>query len=110
MEDTNLEITPAELKRKLSAGDPIRLVDVRETWEYDICRIEGSVLIPMNSIPNHLNSLDDDGPPIAVICHHGVRSLSVVSWLRRQGVDDCRSLAGGIDLWSILIDPSVPRY
>jgi rhodanese-related sulfurtransferase len=108
--DTNLEITPDELKRKIAAGQSLRLVDVREPWEYQTCRIEGSALIPMNSIPQHLNSLDDDGDPIVVICHHGVRSLSVVNWLRRQGVEDCRSLAGGIDLWSILIDPAVPRY
>jgi rhodanese-related sulfurtransferase len=108
--DKNLEITPAELKLKLTAGEPVRLVDVRESWEFQICRIEGSALIPMNSIPQHLNNLDDDGPPIVAICHHGVRSLSVVDWLRRQGVENCQSLAGGIDLWSISIDPSVPRY
>ncbi len=94
----------------MEAGDALRLIDVREPFEYAICRIEGSELIPMNSIPQHLNELDDDGPLLVAICHHGVRSLSVVDWLRRQGVENCVSMAGGIDLWSLQIDPSVPRY
>jgi rhodanese-related sulfurtransferase len=88
----------------------VRLIDVREPEEHDICRIEGARLIPMRSVPEHLQELDDDGPPLIVFCHHGVRSLSVVDWLRRQGVENCRSMAGGIDLWSLQVDPAVPRY
>ena len=88
----------------------IRLIDVREPEENAICHIEGARLIPMRSIPQHLRELDDDGPPLIVFCHHGVRSLSVVDWLRRQGIGSCQSMAGGIDLWSLQIDTSVPRY
>lgn len=105
-----MEISPAQLKAQLDAGENPRLVDVREPEEFAICRIEGSRLLPMRSIPQHLQELDDEGSDIVVICHHGVRSLSVVDWLRRQGVNNCRSLAGGIDRWSHSIDPSVPRY
>jgi rhodanese-related sulfurtransferase len=104
------EITPSEVSAELKAGIPLRLVDVREPQEYAICRIEGATLIPMNNIPQHLSELDDDGAQIVVFCHHGVRSLSVVDWLRKQGIDNCQSMAGGIDLWSLQIDPEVPRY
>lgn len=108
--DTPIEISPGEVKAKIDAGETLRLIDVREPEEFAICRIEGSRLLPMRSIPQHLQELDDDGPEIVAICHHGVRSLSVVDWLRRQGVTNCRSLSGGIDLWSAVVDPSVPRY
>jgi rhodanese-related sulfurtransferase len=105
-----IEITPAEVKDLLNGGIPLRLIDVREPEEHAICHIEGATLIPMRSIPQHLQSLDDDGARIIVFCHHGVRSLSVADWLRRQGVENCQSMSGGIDLWSAQIDPAVPRY
>jgi len=105
-----LEISPGEVKSRLENGDPLRLIDVREPEEHAICRIEGARLIPMRLIPQHLSELDDDGPPLIVYCHHGVRSLNVVDWLRRQGLENCQSLAGGIDLWSVEVDPAVPRY
>jgi rhodanese-related sulfurtransferase len=104
------EITPAEVKAKLDSGSAILMIDVREPEERQICRIEGSELIPMRSIPLHLSELESESKEIVVFCHHGVRSLSVVDWLRRQGVENCRSMAGGIDLWSRQIDPAVPRY
>lgn len=110
MAEIAVEISPGEVKARLDAGEVLRLIDVRESREFDICRIEGARLIPMNSIPMHLQELDDDGPPIVVICHHGVRSLAVVDWLRRQGVENCQSMAGGTDLWSVMVDPGVPRY
>jgi rhodanese-related sulfurtransferase len=105
-----MEVSPAEVQARIDAGDALRLIDVREVPEHQICRIEGATLIPMRSIPQHLQDLDDDGPPLIVFCHHGVRSLSVVDWLRRQGVENCQSMAGGIDLWSLTVDPMVPRY
>jgi len=110
MAATPYEISPSEVKAKLDSGAALRLIDVREPGEHSLCRIEGAELIPMQSIPLHLNRLDTDGPPLVVFCHHGVRSLSVVDWLRRQGLENCQSMSGGIDEWSRLIDPSVPRY
>jgi rhodanese-related sulfurtransferase len=110
MPELSLEIAPLEVKALLASGAPVRLLDCREQGEYDLCRIEGARLLPMNSIPMHLQELDDDGPLLVVYCHHGVRSLSVVNWLRRNGVENCQSMSGGIDLWSRQIDPSVPRY
>ena len=109
MAEIALEITPVEVKARLDSGEHIRLIDVREPEEHAICQIEGADLIPMQTVPQHLQDLDGD-EPLCVFCHHGVRSLSVVDWLRRRGVDKCQSMAGGIDRWSLEIDPAVRRY
>lgn len=106
---TELEITPAELKQRLDAGEKLLLVDVREPWEYEVCRIDGARLLPMRTVPANLQSLDVDESVICY-CHHGMRSLDVAVWLQKQGVDSARSLAGGIERWSTEIDPKVPRY
>ncbi len=88
------------------------LIDVREVEEFAITRIEGATLIPMRSVPANLQQLEAKAgeATLIVFCHHGVRSLNVVNWLREQGVSNCQSMAGGIDLWSVMVDTSVPRY
>lgn len=106
---SELEITPAELKKKFDAGEKFLLIDVREPWEHQTCRIEGARLIPMRNIPASLQSLDVEEPVICY-CHHGMRSLDVAVWLQKQGVESARSLAGGIDKWSVEIDAKVIRY
>jgi len=106
---SELEITPAELKKKLDSGEKVLLVDVREPWEHQTCRIEGARLIPMRNIPANFQSLDVE-EPVVCYCHHGMRSLDVAVWLQKQGVESARSLAGGIDKWSAEIDPKVLRY
>ena len=107
-----MEVSVEEVKRRLDAGERLDLIDVREPFEQRAARIEGAELIPMNSVPEHLEELRAraEAAPLIVICHHGVRSLNVAVWLRRQGVENCWSMAGGIDLWSLAIDPDVPRY
>src|SRR5689334_2337206 len=110
MPDLPMEITPPEVKARLDRGESLRLIDVREPDEHQICRIKDAVLIPMRSIPQHLQELDDETTTLIVYCHHGVRSLLVVDWLRKQGVEQCQSMAGGIDLWSRVVDSGVPRY
>jgi len=106
-----LEIAPRDVKRRLDAGEKLRLLDVREPGEHRTARIEGAELIPMREVPAAIQALDDpDGAPLIVFCHHGVRSLRVANWLREQGVACCQSMSGGIDRWSQEIDPSVPRY
>jgi rhodanese-related sulfurtransferase len=105
-----LEISPDEVRDLAAAGTAIRMIDVREPEEWAICRIEGAELMPMRTVPQYLQELDGEERRLIVYCHHGVRSLSVVDWLRRQGVMECQSMAGGIDLWSRRIDPAVPRY
>ena len=107
-----MEITPAEVKRRLDAGEKLHLIDVREPGEFATCRIADAELIPMNTVPQHLKRLETlaDEAPLIVFCHHGMRSLMVVNWLRQQGVAACSSMSGGIDQWSLSIDPAVPRY
>ena len=107
--DNNLEISASQLKQSLDRGEKILLIDVREPWEYNFCNIDGSKLIPMGSIPANLQALDVD-EPVVCYCHHGMRSLDVTVWLRTQGVENVRSLAGGIDRWSLEVDTKVPRY
>lgn len=104
-----IEIDPMEVKKRLDAGQKIRMVDVREPFEHQQARINGAELIPMRSVPQSLESLRAP-ETLVVFCHHGIRSLQVVDWLRRQGLEDCASMAGGIDRWSREVDPSVPRY
>jgi|SRR6266851_1811605 len=104
-----LEITPAELKARLNSGDKLVLVDVREPWEQEICRIEGARLVPLGELAASLNTLPDVDEVICY-CHHGMRSLDAAAWLRFQGFEKAKSLAGGIERWSLEIDPNVPRY
>lgn len=108
----NLEVTPRDVSARLNAGTPTVLIDVREPQEFSICRIAGSELVPMNTVPAELQRLESlaDAGDIITICHHGVRSLQVAYWLRQQGLENCFSMAGGIDRWSLEIDPTVPRY
>jgi rhodanese-related sulfurtransferase len=105
----DLEITPAETKRRLDLGEKLLLVDVREPWEFELCHIEGARLIPMGSIPANLQALDTDEEVICY-CHRGMRSFDVAVWLRSRGVEHAKSLAGGIDRWSLEVDARVPRY
>jgi rhodanese-related sulfurtransferase len=107
-----LEVSVQEVKRRLDAGEKLHLIDVREPQEFALARIENAELIPIRSVPGALQTLEsraDDGPLI-VYCHHGMRSLHVVSWLREQGLEACQNMTGGIDAWSVTVDPSVPRY
>lgn len=107
-----LEVTPQDVKQRLADGEPLALIDVREPDEFALTRIVGSELMPMGTIPAQLQRLEGlaDERVLTIICHHGVRSLQVVSWLRARGVENCFSLAGGIDRWSREVDPAVPRY
>ncbi len=112
MSSLHWEITPIEVKRMRDEGEPLHLLDVREPSEFAITRIAGAQLMPMGTVPaslQNIESLAEEGT-VVVLCHHGVRSLQVVNWLRQQGVERCQSMAGGIDRWSAEVDPSVPRY
>jgi rhodanese-related sulfurtransferase len=105
----DLQIDPREVKRRLDAGEHLLLVDVREPWEFDVCRIAGAKLVPLGSVPANL-PVFEQADEVVIYCHHGKRSLDAVAWLRQQGVEGARSMAGGIERWSREIDPAVPRY
>lgn len=112
MAELPFEVSVHEVKRRQNAGEAFALIDVREPVEQQTAGIAGAELIPMNLVPAQLQRIEAiaDEKPVVVFCHHGVRSLNVVSWLRRQGVENCQSMAGGIEAWSLEVDPGVPRY
>lgn len=87
-----------------------RIVDVREPWEFAAARIEGSLHMPMNEVPGRARHDLNPEERLIIVCHHGVRSMTVTAWLRRQGFDQAQSLRGGIDAWSQVVDPKVGRY
>jgi rhodanese-related sulfurtransferase len=105
----DIEIEPRQVQQILKRGDELLLVDVREPWEHETARIEGSILIPLRAIPDNISRLADP-LPVVVYCHHGIRSFDAAAWLRSQGIDGVRSMSGGIERWSAEVDPKVPRY
>ena len=104
-------VSASELSAWLADKDrpPPVLLDVREPWETQICRIEGSELVPMQTLPARLNELDPDRP-IVCICHLGGRSMQVAMFLTRQGFKDAYNLTGGVDAWARQVDTAMPTY
>lgn len=106
-----LEITCSEVKSKLDSGDDFLLLDCRETDEYELVRLEGAQLIPMSELMTRVGELEPHKEnEVVVHCHHGGRSAQVAMWLRGQGFQNVRSMAGGIDAWATDIDPKLARY
>jgi adenylyltransferase/sulfurtransferase len=103
------ELTVVELKKKIDHGDRFVLIDVREPSEYAICRIPGAKLIPLSTVTDHARDLDT-ADEIIVHCHFGGRSAKAVSQLQRMGFKRIKNLKGGIDAWSLEVDPDCPRY
>jgi rhodanese-related sulfurtransferase len=104
-------ITSPELAMWLadeSRAKPV-LLDVREPWEFQTCHIAGSVPIPMNTIPARMQELDEDAT-IVCICHHGARSMSVASFLERNGFTQVINLTGGVHAWAQQVDGTMPTY
>ena len=101
-------IMPSELKERLDAGDRPELLDVREPWEFELARIEGSKLIPMGELSEMVSELDPAAETI-VICHHGNRSAYVTRALTQAGFAKVLNLVGGLDAYAD-VDASVPRY
>jgi rhodanese-related sulfurtransferase len=102
-------ISPKELKSRLDKGDKLVLLDVREEWEYSLAKLDGSILIPLGTLPQALSKLQHDSEIIA-ICHHGMRSADATNFLLQQGFPHVKNLVGGIDAWSTQVDGTIPRY
>jgi len=104
-------ITAPELAAWIA--DPDRptplLLDVREPWEFETCRIEAAQLMPMNTIPGRFSELDEE-QPVVCICHHGARSMQVAAFLERQGFTNVTNLTGGIHAWAKQVDTEMPTY
>ena len=97
-----------ELHLKDNGSCPL-LLDVRQDWEYDICHLQGSLLIPMAQIPTELDELDKDRETV-VICHHGIRSRQIGYYLEQAGFDNVINLKGGLNAWAKIIDKNMATY
>jgi rhodanese-related sulfurtransferase len=104
------QIQPGDVKQLLDSGERFVLLDVRQPEENAFCALPGSVLIPLGELPGRVAELSATDELVVVYCHHGVRSLSGAAVLARAGFPNVASMAGGIDRWSQVVDPAVPRY
>jgi len=107
----NSQITPADLARRLASPEAPRLLDVREPEENAFATLPNATLIPLGELAVRVDDLEEwRDQEIVVYCHHGVRSLHGISILRQAGFQKLLNLQGGIDRWSLEVDPAVPRY
>jgi adenylyltransferase/sulfurtransferase len=100
-------LTPSTVAARLSPG--LQLIDVREPWEWSICRLSGATLMPLAELDAHLVTLDKQREVI-VYCHHGIRSIEAVRRLQAAGFVNVSHIGGGIDRWSVEVDRDVARY
>ena len=92
-------------------GESIYLVDVRQPWEHELVRLPDDILVPLDELAERADEITPpDGALVVTYCHHGIRSLNAAAILQQHGITKVASLAGGIDAWSQLVDPSVARY
>jgi sulfur-carrier protein adenylyltransferase/sulfurtransferase len=104
------EWDPESVAARLRAGkDPIVLLDVREPYERELAVIDPSVHIPMGEVPERVGEIPRDRT-VVVYCHGGGRSAMIAAYLEGQGYAHVANLSGGIDAWSVTVDPKVPRY
>lgn len=110
-QSTPVEIDVHAVQQLRSSDEDFLLLDCREIEEWQTVKLDGATLIPMGSMPARIGELEPyRDKRIVVYCHHGGRSLQVTRWLRQQGFDQAQNMRGGIDAWSLKIDPSLPRY
>lgn len=105
------QLSPTDLARwraDATRAAPL-LVDVREPWEFDVCHIEGSVLMPLGQLPAQVDGLPHDRA-LVLVCHHGNRSHHAAAWLQRIGFADVHNLRGGVAAWAVEVDPAMPVY
>ncbi|MEK6684420.1 MAG: rhodanese-like domain-containing protein [Nitrospirota bacterium] len=107
--DPALDLSPQDVKAKLDGGEKIVFLDVREPWEVALNRLAGAVHIPLGELGQRYRELNPDADIIAY-CHMGVRSLKATRFLKEQQFKNVKNLAGGIEAWSLQVDPKVPRY
>ena len=103
------DMTVLELKSRIDSGDPPVIIDVREPREFQICRIPGSVLIPLAELPARITELDPQ-KEIVLHCRSGVRSAQASAFLKHRGFTRARNLKGGVLAWIYQVDPSQPKY
>jgi len=103
------QYTVEQFKDYLESGGKPVILDVREAWEFETCHLENSIHISMSQIPARLDELDPEEETI-VLCHYGMRSRQVITYLETQGFNNLINLEGGIDAWSKSVDTTMPQY
>ncbi|AAZ98649.1 rhodanese-like protein [Thiobacillus denitrificans ATCC 25259] len=103
------QLRPSELAAYLEAGHAPTLLDVRERWEWNLCRLPDAILIPMGELAARVAELDRDAETV-VICHHGVRSFHAARFLEAAGFSNVVNLSGGVAAWADEVDPAMARY
>jgi len=104
------QLQPNEIQARIAAGESLTLVDVRELDEWEYCRLPGALLRPLSEIASWESELAALPGELVIYCHHGVRSARVCARLIALGHPGPINLAGGIDRWSMTVDPNLPRY
>lgn len=102
-------LSPSEAKKLLEHQSSVKLIDVREPWEYKITKIENAELIPLRELPKNLNKFEPNYTYI-IYCHHGSRSFYACAYLLQQGIKEVYNLAGGINAWAIQVDRTIKKY
>lgn len=110
-----VQISVEELAQRLQSGstEPLQLIDVREPEEVAKANIERFEILPLSQFADWIDQIQTSFDPqveTLVMCHHGIRSAQMCQWLRTQGFTNVKNVAGGIDAYSIIVDPSIPRY
>lgn len=103
------EKTAREISNMIKSNPALKIIDVREQWEYDTCHIENSTHIPMGTIANSID-LFTKTEEYVIVCHHGIRSRIVALYLEQNGIENVYNLTGGIDKWSDEVDPNLKKY
>jgi rhodanese-related sulfurtransferase len=105
------QLGPAELQtwRTDPTRAPPALIDVREPWEFEYCKIEGSVLIPLGELAARIDEVPADRP-LVIVCHHGNRSWYAAAMLQQAGFREVHNLRGGVEQWAAEVEPTMKRY
>jgi rhodanese-related sulfurtransferase len=107
--DQQVQISPEEVAERLRSGEQVPLIDVRSREEWDAVHIDGATFFTQELMQEIMSEWPKDRE-IIFVCHHGVRSLDAASYFAGHGFQHVRSMTGGIDAWSVAVDPDLPRY
>jgi rhodanese-related sulfurtransferase len=107
--DQQTQISPKEVAARLHSGEQIPLIDVRSREEWDAVHVEGATFFTQELMQEIMSEWPKDRE-IIFVCHHGVRSLDAASYFAGHGFQHVRSMSGGLDAWSLDVDPELPRY
>ena len=109
MRENESDLTPEAFVSRRDAGEAWQLIDVREHWEVALASVDFAIVMPMSELHRRVGELEKS-VPVAVLCHSGIRSAQVAGWLRQLGFAEVANVMGGIDAWSLTVDPRIPRY